>query len=251
MLTRLLIPALLLTALAATLPPTAPSTAPNEKPLFEDTFETLNNWQPEGPFTPTLKDGRLLLKTTDKKPIIGQYLWCKKELPADYKIEFDVTPASDSGFFLIFFSQAGTNGEDILGDDLFKKYMPHETWAEYHDWDKYTSPPNRKHDSRIRGYHISYRRNESANCNLRKNPGLNLLKSSDIKTLLPKNKTAHVVLTKVGGHITLDVNGQRFMDHTDKDKPHTAAGTRFGFRQVYESEGAYDNVKVFDLTKSH
>jgi hypothetical protein len=180
--------------------------------------------------------------------MVGQYVWCRGELPADFRLEFDVTPASASGFFLIFFCVRGVEGEDILGKALFEDYMPWKGWEPYHDWDKYTSAPQRRdhHASRIRGYHISYRRNEQANCNLRKNPGLELKKSSQIDALLPRGQTARVVLSKQAGRIMLTVNGLLFMDWTDTQDIYT--GGRFGFRNVYDSEAFYDNVKLYDLT---
>jgi len=219
------------------------------KVIFEESFDKgMENWVSEGPHTVEVKDGRLHVKTVQGGNL-GQFVWCRKELPDNFRVEFDVTPVSDSGFFLIFFCVQGVKGEDILGPELFDNYFNWKTWKDYQDWDKYTSPPKRKHDSRIRGYHTSYRRNELANCNLRKNPGLNLVKSSDLKSLLPRDKTAHVVLAKEGAHVTLVVNGETFMDWTDDGKidgPFYNGG-RFGFRQVYDADGHYDNVKIYDL----
>jgi len=221
-----------------------------ENPVFEDAFDKgLVNWKTEGPHTVEARDGRLYVKTPgDSKT--GQYVWCRTELPDDFRITWDVTPLSKSGFFLIFFCQKGVKGEDILGKDLFDDYMNWKTWGAYEDFDKYVSAPNRKahHQSRIRGYHISYRRNENANCNFRKNPGLNLLLSHPVDALLPKDKTAHAELTRIGGRVKLAIDGKVFMDHIDPGEPWS--GGRFGFRNVYESDGYYDNVKVFDLTKA-
>ena len=228
-----------------------PQTAPGkEKPVFEETFDKgLEHWQSEGPHAVEVRDGRLYVKTVDDEKKVGQYVWCRHKLPDDFRLEWDATPVSKSGFFLVFFCQEGVKGEDILGKELFEDYMNWKTWKAFEDFDKYVSAPNRKahHQSRIRGYHVSYRRNENANCNFRKNPGLNLLESHPVDALLPKDQTAHAVLTKVGGRVTLVVNGKTFMDKTDPEKPWS--GGRFGFRNVYESEGYYDNVKLFDLTK--
>ena len=222
-----------------------------EKPVFEETFDKgLENWQSEGPHTVAVKDGRLYVKTPPPaEHKNGQYIWCRHKLPADFRLEWDVTPVSKSGFFLVFFCQEGVKGEDILGKELFEDYMNWKTWGAYEDFDKYVSAPKRKghHQSRIRGYHLSYRRNEKANCNFRKNPGLNLLESHPVDALLPKDHTAHAVLTKVGGRVTLVIDGKEFMDKTDPGTPWS--GGRFGFRNVYDSEGTYDNVKLFDLTK--
>jgi len=218
-------------------------------PIFvEDFGKDLSNWAIEGPHTVELTDGRLHVKTVGDKRENGQFVWCRRELPDDFRVEFEMTPVSDSGFFLIFFCVKGVKGEDILEPDLFDNYLNWKTWKQYQDWDKYTSPPKRRHESRIRCYHTSYRRNNEVNCNLRKNPGLNLVKSNDIKSLLPKDKAARVVLTKVGPRITLEVNGQQFMDWTDADANFYSGG-RFGFRQVYDADGYYDNVKLFDLTR--
>jgi len=248
----LLLASFLLTTTATLFAADSPSTSPAAKPCFEESFANLDNWQPEGPFTPTVANGRLHIKTVYEPKKVGQYLWCKKELPADFQLEYDFTPSKntgENGFFLLFFCQQGVKGEDILGDDLFNKYLPARDWKADEDFDKYVSAENRKthHQSRIRGYHTSYLRGESATCNLRKNPGLVLLKQSRLDKKLPREKSAHIILTKQAGHITLTVNGDLFMDYTDPKDVYS--GGRFGFRQVYESDGYYDNLKLYDLSK--
>lgn len=234
-------------AWAQTRPATREARPAGGEVVFEDDFQTMDNWVSEGPHLVQIEKGHLHVKTVQDDRQVGQYIWCKRELPADFRIEFDVTPASKSGFFLIFFCVQGVKGEDILGEDLFERYMNWRSWKPYDDWDKYTSSPQRTghHQSRLLGYHISYRRNEVANCNLRKNPGLVLKKSSLIETLMPQNQRAHVALSKQGGHVTLIVNGQIFMDWTDDHAPWQ--GGRFGFRNVYDSDALYDDVKIFDL----
>jgi hypothetical protein len=213
----------------------------NEQPVIVETFDKdLSNWVSEGPNSAEVKDGKLVLKTREKtadgKPESGQYLWLKQDLPADFRLEFDFTPVSPSGFFLLFFCAKGVEGEDILGDKLMKEYQA------LPDFKKYTIGP-------VNCYHISYRRNEQADCNLRKNTGKHLLSNSKVDQLIPINKTAHVVLIKQGGRITLTVDGVSFMEFTDDGKLNNGiyGAGKFGFRQVYESEGQYDNFKVFDL----
>jgi hypothetical protein len=212
------------------------------KPLYtEDFSKDLSNWVSEGPNQAEIADGKLVIRTRDKAPDgtreSGQYLWFNKDLPADFRVEFDFTPASPTGFFLLNFCTRGTGGEDILGDKLMKEYktLP--------DFKKYTIGP-------INGYHISYRRNQSADCNLRKNTGKHLLSSSKVDQVIPAGKAAHVVLTKQGGRITLTVDGAMFMDFTDDGKLNGGiyGEGKFAFRQVYESVGAYDNLRIFDLT---
>jgi hypothetical protein len=213
------------------------------QPVIAEPFDAdLSNWVSEGPNSAEVKEGKLVIRTREKTPDgkveSGQYLWFRKDLPADFRVEFDFTPKSPSGFFLLFFCAKGVAGEDILGDKLMKEYkaLP--------DFKKYTTGP-------INCYHISYRRNTNADCNLRKNTGKHLLSNSPVDQVIPADKTAHVVLTKQGGHITLTVDGVSFMDFTDDGKINGGVygAGKFGFRQVYESEGEYDNVRVFDLGK--
>jgi hypothetical protein len=205
--------------------------------VAEETFDKdLSNWVSEGPNSVEVKDGKLAIATKEGAPA-GQYVWFKKDLPADFRLEFDFTPKSPSGFFLLFFCAKGIAGEDILSEKLMKEYTTLK------DFKKYTIGP-------VNCYHISYRRNEKADCNLRKNTGKHLLSNSTVEQVIPANKTAHVVLTKQGGHITLTVDGVSFMDFTDDGKLNGGiyGVGKFGIRQVYESEGQYDNFKVFDLT---
>ncbi len=215
----------------------------SKQPVIVETFDKdLSNWVSEGPNSAEVKDGKLVLKTREKtadgKPESGQFLWFRRDLPADFRLEFDFTPVTPSGFFLLFFCAKGISGDDILGDKLMKDYKTEK------DFKKYTIGP-------INCYHISYRRNESADCNLRKNTGKHLLSNSKVDQVIPAGKLAHVVLTKQGGYITLTVDGVSFMDFTDDGKLNNGiyGAGKFGFRQVYESEGQYDNFKVFDLSK--
>jgi len=221
----------------------APGPGTTGRLIIHETFEAdLSNWQAEGPHEVKLRGGKLHVKTFwAKEPAerSGQFVWLKRDLPADFRVEYDLTPLSDSGFFLIFFCAKGTGGQDILGQKLFGEYR------ELRDFKKYTIGP-------VNCYHISYRRNEVADCNLRKNTGKHLVKTAQLEAVLPKGKTAHVALTKRGGHITLRVNGETFMDWTDDGKINGGVygAGKIGLRQVYDSEGAYDNFRVYDLTEA-
>jgi hypothetical protein len=220
------------------------------KLIYEDNFATLDNWLPEGPHTVEAKNNKLRIKTTGDE--IGQYVWLKKDVPNDFRIEFDFTPSENSqekSFYLIFFCQRGTKGEDIISDEMQNNYLPAQSWKPFQDFDKYVSEATRKdfHESRIRGYHTSFLRGESATCNLRKNPGLILLKQQILNEKLPKAQKAHIVLSKIGGHICLEVNSKVFMDYTDAQDIHV--GGRIGFRAVYDADALYENFKLYDMTK--
>ena len=218
----------------------------------DDFGDGSGKWRPEGPHLVEVSGGRLHVKTVMDDRKVGQYIWFREDLPADFRAEYDFTPVSESGFFLIFFCARGVAGEDILSAELFESYMPHAAWQPYEDFDKYTGPDpaERPNGRRINCYHISYRRNTQANCNFRKNIGKNLLVSCEIDALLPAGQKAHVVLTKEGGRVRLEVDGRLFMDHTDDGNLNGGVygAGKFGLRQVYDSEGYYHDFRVFDLT---
>lgn len=203
-------------------------------PTFRDAFDhgldhwLVERWE-EDRVQVRVEDGKLRVDT--QSPEHGVMVWLKREVPKDFVFEYDFTPLSRSGFFLIFFSQKGLKAEDILGDEM-QKERSHRTLFQ-----QYTMGRS--------GYHISYRRNEEGNCNLRKNPGLKLLRQQVLKQPLPAGKTVHVRLTQHGGRIRLEVGGQVFMEYTDADKPWQ--GGRIGLRQVYDSSGAYANVTLTAL----
>ena len=111
----------------------------NSRLILSDGFDAgLANWVPEGPYTVAAApaaDGALHVKTSWDERKTGQYVWCRRELPADFRVEFDFTPVSESGFFLLFFCAEGVNGEDILAEELFDKYMPQAAWKPYEDFE--------------------------------------------------------------------------------------------------------------------
>jgi len=213
------------------------------KLVFEDNWASgLQNWVVEqfdrDEVGVDYADNRMLVTT--KKGVDGVMVWCKHQLPENFMVEYDITPVSESGFYLIYFCTERKNREDILDhlDDTFTNYSLFE---------KYTR-------GETNSYHISYRRNDNPTCNLRKNPGLTngtLLKQQALSGILAAGKSHHVVLRKTGSHISLEVDGESFMNYTDDGTvagPHYSGG-RFGIRQVYDSEGYYQNFRIWDLGK--
>lgn len=234
-----LMKALLLPLLSLLCPPAAMAEQAKDIVIFSDSFEdSLKNWTVEcwekDKVDVTHKAGRMHVVTRDTDN--GVMIWLKKELPEDFIFEFDVTPHSESGFFLIFFNTQHKDGKDILEEavlndksapTLFKKYT----------------------NSDINGYHISFRRNEVADCNLRKNSGMALLKKHILPDLLKKDEMHHLSLTRKAGRIKLTVGDNVFMDCEDDGEKNGAIWRkgRIGFRQVYDSVGSYDNVRLTEL----
>lgn len=211
-----------------TLPPSPPAPAVKEKPTMNLDAFVVEQWNP-GEGAVKLEEGLLRIDTQEGQD--GVHVWLKEELPPDFTLEYDFTPLSPSGFFLLFFCQKGLKGEDVLAPELLAERKESTLFRTY--------------TLGRAGYHISYRRNEAANCNLRKNPGMNLVKQQPLEDVLPANKTVRVKLTKQGARITLEVDGKTFMDYTDPEKPHS--GGRIAFRQVYPSSARYGNIVLKEL----
>src|ERR1044071_9395012 len=155
------------------------------------------------------------LSVTTHSKEAGVMLWLRRDVSRNFAFDFVFRPLSQTGFFLLFFCAQDISGSDVLGESaqadrsartLFKKYT----------------------EGNVRCYHISYRRGEEANCNLRKNPGLILLKQETLHEVLPQGRTVHVKLRKRDARISLEVDGKLFMEYTDSDRP--LFGGRLGLR---------------------
>ncbi len=216
----------------------APAQDAGKVVLNEDFSKGLENWHVEKWEEEAVKavaeKGKLRVTTTSK--LHGTMIWCKKALPKNFQFDFDFTPVSKSGFFLIFFCAKGIDGKDVLEDPHVKDRSAPTLFK------KYTK-------GKINCYHISYRRGEAANCNLRKNSGQKLLKQQKLDTVLPAGKTVHVKLVKKDGALTLTVDDKVFMEYTDDGKANgpILEGGRIALRQVYVSESTYSNIKIMDL----
>lgn len=212
-----------------------------QKLVFEDDFgRGLDNWVVEK-FDRDVVDVRhsgSQMKVCTRKGVDGVMIWCKNLLPENFMVEYDFIPGSESGFFLMFFCVEKNDQSDIL-EHIENKY------TSYTLFEKYTC-------GETNAYHISYRRNDRPNCNLRKDPGQKtgiLLKQQPVPGILSAGKAHHVVLTKTGRHIRLEVDQEEFMKYADDGTigGHPYSGGRFGIRQVYDSEGYYDNFRIWDL----
>lgn len=206
--------------------------------LWEETFDgDLSNWVVEGPSEVRIEDGRLFVKSltgegAPRTGMPGVLVWRKGDLPADFVAEWDFTPVSEpQGFFLVFFAAKGKGGED-----LFDPSLPERGGR----FPAYTR-------GAINCYHISYCRNYQNSVNLRKNPGLNLVCSTELSVARRPNHTHHVELAKKGGYVRLRVDGEVCLDWLDEGEvlgPVLGAG-KFGLREVYDTAGYYDNVRAY------
>jgi len=198
--------------------------------VFADDFSGgLGGWTFEGAAETRIRDGRLYVKPLYSP---GQMAFMRTPAPAAFRLEFEVRPISPSGFWLVFFCCTSPAKKDLFDPDL----KPREAF-----FDHYVD------NQEFRSYHISYRRNESPTCNLRKNPGLVMLKQEKLEGILPAGKTYHVVLSYKAGRIKLTVDGKVYMEHGDEKGKAYGAG-HVCLRNLYECETEYDNVVLYDLT---
>ena len=210
------------------------------KLLWEEKFDKdLSNWVVEGPAIVEIRQRRLYIEPVAKKegevPMPGVLVWHKEDLPETFKLEFDFTPKSRAGFFLLFFS-----AKNLKGEDIFDPSLP-ERGGEF---SKYVN-------GAIECYHISYRRGTQGNCNLRKNPGKTLVKSEPKGFYGEVDKTSHLVLVKKGPEITLTADGKEIMHWIDDGKTYgpVLGSGKIGLRQVYHASAFYDNIKAWSLAE--
>lgn len=164
-------------------------------------------------------------------------IWNKHIFPADFLVEFDMSPnGSTNGLTIIFVNASGKNGMDIFDLSLPPRQADYKTY----------------HGGEIANYSDSYwSRNteaESVTNRLRKNPGFKLVAEGKSLTTGATDVTHHVRLLKVRGHIEIEINGKVVSKWDDPEKP-LGAG-RIGFRSMDGvSLITYDNFKVWKVSK--
>ncbi len=207
--------------------------------------DTNTEWIAEGNGGVDVRDGRLRasplrfdakgdqISSKDRSHLV---IWNKHIFPADFLVEFDMSPnGSTNGLTIIFVCATGTHGEDIFDLSLPPRQGDYKTY----------------HSGEIANYSDSYwSRNteaESVSNRMRKNPGFTLVAEGNSLTTGPTDVTHHVRMLKVGGHIEMETNGKVIFKWDDPGRP-LGAG-RIGFRSM---EGVslitYDNLKVWKVS---
>ncbi len=221
------------------------------KVILEEDFERgLERWTVEDKgahHKVEVRNGRLIV--AQGKPMPGIFVWYNQDLPPSFRLEYDFTPVSlgrnRRGFYLLFFCARGEEGGDIFESAHWAK-------SALEDFRKYTA-------GRINCYHVGYLRGTSGQCNMRKNSGKKKVHGNSVPQFR-EGATYHVTLTKEGNRIRFEVKGpgiakdrETFIDWTDPAGAQPVWGSgKLGFRQIGYEEGvvgAYDNVRVVDLTQ--
>jgi Domain of unknown function (DUF1961) len=187
------------------------------------------------------RDGRLHLSNgNDDGKGYHTVLWNTRTFPENFLLEFGFSPQhSDKGLAIVFFCAKARSGGSIFKEGVPLRGGNFKTY----------------HSGALDSYHVSYwatypdgRGRKTAN--LRKNYGFaHVATGKDL--IYGKGAGPHRVrILKIGGEVTLEVNGKvalRFVDDGKKHGTIHGAGS-IGLRQMqYTDSGTYTHFKVWDV----
>ena len=214
-------------------------------PIYETSFDdeaALKDWQLEGGKRMSISEGNLVLES-EPREIEGEsgpnhlVCWLKKEVPANFLLEFTLRPKDRKrGLNIIFFNARGLNGESIFDPSLKKR---DGIFRQYHSGD-------------LNSYHVSYWAGDRGFSNLRKNRGFHLVSSGkDYIATGDPDVFQTVQIYKRGGEIRIMVDGVVALGFDDDGKAygpvHTHSGW-IGLRQMgHTLRCEYEYVKVYPL----
>lgn len=225
--------------------PFAPSDADRAHPVYTTGFESagvLEDWLLEGGKRMALENGCLVLESepgSSKPRTMDNHLvcWLKKEMPADFLLEFKVRPRNrQEGLNIVFFNARGLRGEDIFSPSLKPRSG---TFAQYHSGD-------------LNNYHVSYWAGDRGSANVRKNRGFALVATGpDLVARAPAGAWQSVSLYKRGNQIRLAVDGVISVAFDDNGKTYGPVWTHpgwIGLRQMAHTlRCEYDDLSVYPL----
>lgn len=209
-----------------------------DRPVFQTGFDDpseLKNWKLEGGKRVSIANGKLVLESEPGHKDNHLVCWLKKEMPANFLLEFTVRPQSRrEGLNIVFFSTRGARGESIFDSALkprsgvFKQY----------------------HSSDLNGYHISYWAGDRGTANVRKNAGFHLVATGPDRIREAPNDSFQVVrVYKRGGTIRLMVDDVISVAFDDDGKTYGPVWNHagwIGLRQMgHTVRCEYDSLKVF------
>lgn len=211
------------------------------KVLFEDKFDNLDNWHPEGIVkgVTLAEPGVMRLDCTgSQQGGQGCMAFCKKDFPDNICVEFDFFMEKNNGLAITFIAMKGVKGEDAIEGLPQRKGV----FADY------------VQNKRLQSYHVSICRyndvgNHTGRSNWRRNPGLNMMLSGKDLCKEPRKKY-RVAIFKKGPQLQIQVDGKIASGFTD---PGTLPGAiptdgKVGFRLIgSEAVARFSNFKVTAL----
>jgi hypothetical protein len=230
---------------AATRPSDLCGPADRDHPVYNTSFEDpreLADWSLEGGKRVAIEAGSLVLESdtlSQASESQGNHLvcWLKREIPADFYLEFTIRPSNRrQGLCIVFFNARGIDGQSIFDPSLKPR---NGEFPQYHSGD-------------LNNYHISYWAGGRGTSNLRKNKGFHLVASGpDLVESAPAEAFQTIGICKCGNRIQLLVDGQMVIDWCDDGKTygpvHTHSGW-IGLRQMAHTHRAeYGRLAVYPL----
>ena len=210
-----------------------------ERPLYQSSFDdetALEDWKLEGGRKMSVANGSLVLESDPENRRNHLVCWLKKEMPADFLLEFTVWPENrKDGLNIVFFNARGLKGESIFDpalaprDGLFKLY----------------------HSGDLNNYHISYWAAGRDTTHIRKNKGFH--KPAVGKDLVDGGPDGFqtIRIYKRGGKIRLMVDDVVSLAYDDDGKtygPVHAHSGWIGLRQMGHARRCeYGHVRIFSL----
>ncbi len=214
-------------------------------PVYETSFDdasALGDWVLEGGKRMSVAGGNLILESEPgsvRSESNANHLvcWLKREVPADFLLEFTVRPENRrQGLNIVFFNTRGTGGESIFNPSL----RPRDgTFEQYHSAD-------------LNGYHTSYWAAGRGTAHIRKNKGFYLVKAGqDLVTPAAADQFQTVRIYKRGGRIRVMVDDVVSVSWDDDGKTYGPVWNHsgwIGLRQMAHTVRCeYGYLKVYPL----
>jgi hypothetical protein len=206
------------------LPDSLPLVRRSGRVLFEDHFASPDQWHHEGIGSLALPQPGILELVCEgsAQGEEGCMVFTRQDLPDSITVEFCLKVLTTRGLVIVMIGVQGTSGEDLITG------LPPRrgTFADY-----VLNP-------RIRAYHVSLSRYDDDGrhtgvSNWRRSPGLVLMGQEEDLCKEPGRWYA-LRLTKLGGHLQLEVDGQfagGFVDPGEVPGPFPGRG-KLGFRLI-------------------
>ena len=206
--------------------------------------ESLSDFLLEGKALTGFPEGRLRLENAES-PELGQkanyVLWCRREFPADFRMEIEFRPLREPGLAMIFFAASGRDGRSLFDPSLAPRSGNYD---QYHHGD-------------INAFHLSFFRRKEKDerrfhtCNLRKSYGFHLVAqgADPIPDVVDADGFYTISLRKEGADVAFAVDGLevlRFHDDGSRYGPLLGSGC-IGLRQLAPMIGEYANLRVYRL----
>ena len=190
-------------------------------------------------------DGSLVLDSkpsdSEERPSLDHLVyWLKREVPADFLLDFQVRPVNKlRGLNIVFFNTRGRQGESLFDPSLRPRTG---VFTQYTEGD-------------IDSYHVSYYCPTRGFTNIRKNHGFHLV-TSGLEYFMdaPPDTFQRVQIYKRGGAIRVLVDGQvsvAFDDDGQRYGPVHEHSGWIGLRQMgFTQRCEYRDLAVYPLLKN-